>query len=1670
MTASTTKGTAKGKSSQSTTKPTVSVKNKTAKVVVKKTRTKKITNRVQPTADNESEEEVQSEDELVNSSFDASANLMEMADLRKRLEELETAKELSEAKAASLKQPRSLSMTREAEATPTARRNDLPIRRRINPADSKILGNYDGKSDLDAFLLKFERCSEYCDWTNTDRCFQLTNALVDSASYVVKELGPRGTVSEIIALLKTRFGNEQLVEKFKQELQTRKRRKGETLRELYLDLSRLKANAFGNADGEKYPPVFFRDVYVNALGDRELRKAVLIQKPMTMEAAYNVSCQLEAIDAYETPYNEGSRLRRRIQEIEVASPKMDSTTKDMRAMERELAELRDTVRLMQQTAREQQPVRTANPQQIHPAAANTNYVVNSTKLESTVNSSAHSRNDQCGPAGKSDVGSFPNQQCFRCGEVGHWSRECNLPKHRPYQATQVSKGNAFTAAKPSNVDLQPRGSGTNQYRNLNLPPRAEEDMKTGQQCHNYYRETTQSEVERTRAKPVKLRREAYLEINFRGKKIRALLDSGCEQSVIGRNLIPFDQLQPTQEKLNTADGSDFPLIGETVVELEISGFSTVAHVVVTEAMSDLILGIEWLQHNRCTWDFGSNSFKILGNQGNLCCKKEKHSIRRIFVREETTVPARHQGEIPVWVTWPTWEAEGEWILESKYIDPGLETASMIYGKRDIKAFCKVMNLSEHPKTFQMGWALGEAERIEIVGGNCTKPDGEQYRGKSMVADEGDSLQTPIDLSISNPRNNNMNNKDNKETNRDNALKVQREDRDIFTVTNSTNIEFNIIVQKMLDDITADISDQEREQVRQLIESNQGIFSTSEFDLGRTNLVKHVIDTGHNKPFRQQLRRQPLEYLPIIDEHVDKMLANGICEPSNSPWASNVVLVKKGDGSLRFCIDYRQLNLLTVKDSFPLPRIDTCFDALGGARYFSTLDLRQGYWQVENDPESAEKTTFITRKGAYKFNVLPFGLSNAPAVFQRLMNLVMVGLTWEQCLVFLDDILVISTTFKEHLQRLENVFWRLRSANLKLKPSKCCLFQVKVKFLGSVVSADGIEPDPDKVKAVADWPTPQNLTELRAFVGLANYYRRHVEEFSKIARPLTDLTKKNRPFSWNDEQQAAFEELKRRLINYPVLAPPMSGGYYVVDTDASNFAAGAVLQQYQNGILRVIAYVSRTFGPAEVQYCTTRKELAAVIFALREFRHYLLGVKEFTVRTDHGALTSLYKTPVPIQQNARYTNFLAEYNLKIEHRPGAQHGNSDRLSRRPCGSNKCNNDQCSVGFTSGIKPNKIGLGSIEQTDQEETVYENREQRPQEEIQTLLVDNLRSGREYLHGRRQPIVREKSDQVSEPTLCTNNEFGTQSGLSIEIIQTEQAKDPVLAKILAILPEKDTLKNVNHMGMDVVHLWGQRQSLVVKNGILCRKFESAEGLILHFQTLVPLSLRMKFLYWIHGDPTSGHFGIAKSVAKFEKYAYWSGWRHDVILFVRRCDLCCRYKKGPVKPQGLMQNGVGLAPFQKFHVDLTGPHRKSAKGNNYLLTGICCFTKYLIIVPLRDKTAISVARALVKHVYLIYGAVELIVHDNGGEFVNAIMENITKLMGIQDLRNTSLRPQANSQIERVHRTINSVLRRRSKKISPIGMIWHHTWHSPTTRPSTALLYSVHFIWYFYENRELVLT
>jgi len=326
-----------------------------------------------------------------------------------------------------------------------------------------------------------------------------------------------------------------------------------------------------------------------------------------------------------------------------------------------------------------------------------------------------------------------------------------------------------------------------------------------------------------------------------------------------------------------------------------------------------------------------------------------------------------------------------------------------------------------------------------------------------------------------------------------------------------------------------------------------------------------------------------------------MLKHGIIEPAASPWASNVVLVKKKDGTLRFCVDYRRLNAVTYKDSYPLPLIDNCLNALSGSSWYSTLDLRSGYYNIPIAEEDRDKSAFITQGGCFRFTVMPFGLTCAPSEFQRLMDVILCGLSYLTCLVYLNDVIVFGSFFDEQLLRLDQVFERLAKAKLKLKPSKCLLCQRSVDFLGHVVSADGIAMQQAKISAITEWPTCRNVAEFRAFMGLTGYYRRFVKDFSLIATPLYSLMKKNVEFQWTDECQQAMDELKARMVSQPILALPVSEGRYLLDTDASDFGLGAVLSQEQDrGCERVIAYASRTLNKAERKYETMRKELLAVV--------------------------------------------------------------------------------------------------------------------------------------------------------------------------------------------------------------------------------------------------------------------------------------------------------------------------------------------------------------------------------------------------------------------------------------------------------------------------------------------
>ena len=421
-----------------------------------------------------------------------------------------------------------------------------------------------------------------------------------------------------------------------------------------------------------------------------------------------------------------------------------------------------------------------------------------------------------------------------------------------------------------------------------------------------------------------------------------------------------------------------------------------------------------------------------------------------------------------------------------------------------------------------------------------------------------------------------------------------------------------------------LGDTGRQSLRDLLHRYKHVFpAPGEPVTGRSKTVQHDIVTKDSRPVRCGPRRLAPAGLRKEQDCVKDMLTGGQIEPSDSPWASPVVLVTKKDGSTRFCVDYRRLNSLTVKDAYPLPRIDDSLRLLGNQQWFSTMDLASGYWQVAMSPEAKRKAAFVTNEGLFQFRVMPFGLCNAPATFERLMDRVLCGMRWSRCLVYLDDVISFGKSVPEALMRLEEVLTRLSEFGLQLKAKKCTFMQTEVAFLGHIVGRTGLACDPEKLSAVRNWHEPNRVKAVRQFVGFVGYYRWFVKNFAELADPLVALTRKGVPFMWGSDQQKAFDALKACLLSAPILGFPTEDDRFVLDTDASLFAIGGVLNQVQNGEEVVIAYASRSLRISQRRYCTTRREMLAAVVMCTHFRSYLRG-SQFTLRTDHSSLRWLQK--------------------------------------------------------------------------------------------------------------------------------------------------------------------------------------------------------------------------------------------------------------------------------------------------------------------------------------------------------------------------------------------------------------------------------------------------------------
>jgi len=706
--------------------------------------------------------------------------------------------------------------------------------------------------------------------------------------------------------------------------------------------------------------------------------------------------------------------------------------------------------------------------------------------------------------------------------------------------------------------------------------------------------------------------DVYLAMDVGGKRVPCLLDSGCEITLVPLGTV--EQMGDVEVKFSThciyaANGTAIQVAGEVELPMVLEGRKIMTFALASPDVEEIMLGIDWLRRHRCVWDFDKNGLYVDGYSTVPLSRKKPLCCRRVYLQQDVILPPQRETDVVARATiTSTTKGASSWAVESRQLKPSIYVGRTLLPSKLHELPVRLINTASTARQLKAGTFLGSMSPVEVI--LSTETDSARKSDKVVKPENGTEFVVTGTATAKNgtdyPTNNNST-----ENGTDDATAGVERPVDGTAISTADEADY-------LACLPSDLTEEQRERAERFLSHYTDIFSMNSYDVGRTSLVEQHIDTGNNRPIRQPLRRHPIAHLDVIDQQVRDMLEHDLIEPAASPWASNVVLVRKKDGTYRFCVDYRAVNAVTYNVSYPLPHIDTCLNAMNGSTWFSTLDLRSGYHNIPIREQDRDKTAFITRRGCWRYKVMPFGLTCAPSVFQRLMDLVLCGLSFDTCMVYLDDIIIFAKTFDEHLLRLEQVFGRLRWAGLKLRLDKCSLLRRRVSFLGHIVSKDGIEVQNDKVTAVQTWPVPHNLGDLRSFVGLCSYYRRFIAGFADVSAPLHALTRKHARFTWGTAQNSAFEQLKQKLTTSPVLGMPTHDGTYYLDTDASDIGLGAVLSQDQDGTEKVIAYASRTLDRAERNYCVTRRELLAVVFGLKTYKQFLLG-RHFIIRTDHSAL-------------------------------------------------------------------------------------------------------------------------------------------------------------------------------------------------------------------------------------------------------------------------------------------------------------------------------------------------------------------------------------------------------------------------------------------------------------------
>lgn len=751
------------------------------------------------------------------------------------------------------------------------------------------------------------------------------------------------------------------------------------------------------------------------------------------------------------------------------------------------------------------------------------------------------------------------------------------------------------------------------------------------------------------------------------------------------------------------------------------------------------------------------------------------------------------------------------------------------------------------------------------------------------------------------------------------------------------------------------------------------------------------------PYRKPYRLSPLEEQEV-EKQIADLLSKGFIEPSCSPYGSPVLFVQKKDGTLRMCIDYRALNKHTIRDHFPIPRIDMLLSKVGKNSVFTTLDLQSGYHQMLLHESDIPKTAFITHKGQYQFKVLCFGLTNAPSAFQRLMNEVFRDLIDANIVqIYLDDILVMSRNIDEHLKHVDMVLTRLHEKDLRVKLSKCEWAKTEVSFLGHVISNGTVRPDPAKIEVIKNWPLPQSLKSLQGFLGLVNYFRENVDKLSCIAARLTNMTSDAVAATydwkhWKALDYQAFEATKQALARAATLHTPDLKAQFTVTTDASEVGCGGMLTQDD----KVIAFYSHKFTPAETRYPVHDQEAMGLYLALKQWRCYLENSENTVCLTDHKPLVNLLEQQHLNRRQTRWLEYMSRFPLCIKYIPGKDNVVADAISRY---SGVALAVMTRRMLTMAAPEGEEGVQSESNNTNDSSVSnENTEhQMHHEETKTK-------------SRKAKKAKKELPQLPEGVVLYDN------------ILDAYEEDPLY---------KDA-KYTAGMRLDAKGLWRLGGKVVIPNDA---------------------SLRDRVIRQHHDAPYAAHRGIAKTLELIERLFWWPGLRHDVEKYVKTCNLCQRMKGSNQKKAGLLQPlKVPAGPWRSVSMDLITGLPKS-NGFDSILVFVDRFTKYVVFVPTNATLDTrGFAMLFIQHIVTFHGMPEEVVSDRGSQFNSTFWKEVCHMLRIDRCLSSAYHPESDGQTERVNRILEDVLRH---YVSPDQRDWsqyvslaqfaiNNSWHEST--------------------------